>query len=106
VVRAKARLLAALVVQLEAALQAVKQYEEQIKGFFASMPAADLVKTLPGGKSGTTVPIIWAELGDAKNRWESFRQLQAERLCRNWWNVQNKPVQSIAERTIGLRVIV
>jgi hypothetical protein len=78
VVRAKARLLAALVVQLEAALQAVKQYEEQIKGFFASMPAADLVKTLPGGKSGTTVPIIWAELGDAKNRWESFRHLQAE----------------------------
>jgi Transposase/Transposase IS116/IS110/IS902 family len=78
VVRAKARLLAALVVQIEAALQAVKQYEEQIKGFFASMPAADLVKTLPGGKSGTTVPIIWAELGDAKNRWESFRHLQAE----------------------------
>ena len=78
VVRAKARLLAALVVQLEAALQAVKQYEEQVKGFFASMPAADLVKTLPGGKSGTTVPIIWAELGDAKNRWESFRHLQAE----------------------------
>jgi len=78
VVRAKARLLAALVVQLEAALQAVNQYEEQIKGFFASMPAADLVKTLPGGKSGTTVLIIWAELGDAKNRWESFRHLQAE----------------------------
>jgi hypothetical protein len=78
VVRAKARLLAALVVQLEAALQAVKQYEEQVKGFFASMPAADLVKTLPGGKSGTTVPILWAELGDAKSRWESFRHLQAE----------------------------
>ena len=78
VVRAKARLLAALVLQLEAALQSVKQYEEQVKGFFASMPAADLVKTLPGGKSGTTVPIIWAELGDAKNRWESFRHLQAE----------------------------
>ena len=78
VVRAKARLLAALVVQLEAALQSVKQYEEQVKGFFASMPAADLVKTLPGGKAGTTVPIIWAELGDAKSRWESFRHLQAE----------------------------
>jgi hypothetical protein len=29
-----------------------------------------------------------------------------ERLCRNWWNVQSKPVQSIAERTIGLGVIV
>jgi len=78
VVRAKVRLLAALMVQLEAAIQAVKQYEEQVKGFFASMPAADLVKTLPGGKSGTTVPLLWAELGDAKSRWESFRHLQAE----------------------------
>jgi transposase len=78
VVRAKARLLVALVLQLEAALQSVKQYEEQVKGFFASMPAAELGKTLPGGKSGTTVPIIWAELGDAKSRWQSFRHLQAE----------------------------
>ena len=42
------------------------------------MPAAKFVKTLPGGKSGTTVPMLWAELGDAKSRWESFRHLQAE----------------------------
>ena len=32
--------------------------------------------------------------------------LLPERLCRNWWNIQSKPVQSIAERTIGFRVIV
>ena len=31
---------------------------------------------------------------------------QAKRLCRNGWNIQSKPVQSIAERTIGFRVIV
>jgi hypothetical protein len=42
------------------------------------MPAAKLVGTLPGGKSGTIVAMLWAELGDAKSRWESFRHLQAE----------------------------
>jgi hypothetical protein len=30
-----------------------------------------LAQTLPGGKSGTIVPMLWAELGDAKNRWQS-----------------------------------
>ena len=37
-----------------------------------------LSQTLPGGKSGTIVPMLWAELGDAKSRWQSFRHLQAE----------------------------
>ena len=78
VVRAKAQLLAVLVVQLKALVQAVESYKEKIERFFASMPAAKLVKTLPGGKSGTTVVMLWAELGDAKSRWESFRHLQAE----------------------------
>ena len=32
--------------------------------------------------------------------------LPRQRLCRNWWNIQSKPVQSIAERTMGFRVIV
>jgi len=78
VVRAKAKLLLALVVQLEALLPAVESYSEEVERFFASMPAAELVKSLPGGKSGTTIPKLWAELGDAKNRWQSFRHLQAE----------------------------
>ena len=78
VVRAKAKLLLALVVQLEALLPAVESYSAEVARFFASMPAAELVKSLPGGKSGTTVPKLWAELGDAKNRWQSFRHLQAE----------------------------
>ena len=42
------------------------------------MPAAELVQSLPGGKSGTIVAMLWAELGDAKSRWESFKQVQAE----------------------------
>jgi transposase len=78
VVRAKAQLLSVLVVQFKALIGAVESYREKVQSFFASMPAANLVKTLPGGKSGTTVPMLWAELGDAKSRWQSFRHLQAE----------------------------
>jgi transposase len=78
VVRAKAQLLTVLVVQLKTLIQAVESYSERVKSFFASMPAAELVKTLPGGKSGTILPMLWAELGDAKSRWESFKHLQAE----------------------------
>ena len=78
VVRAKAQLLLVLVIQLKSLAQAVKNYSEEVESFFASMPAAEFVKTLPGAKSGTTAPMLWAELGDAKSRWQSFRHLQAE----------------------------
>lgn len=78
VVRAKAKLLAALLTQLQACVKAVNSYSEEIQSFFAAMPAAEIAKTLPGGKSGTTVATIWAEVGDAQKRWNSFRHLQAE----------------------------
>jgi transposase len=78
VVRAKAQLLRVLVVQLKALIEAVESYSEKVQSFFASMPAAKLVQTLPGGKSGTIVPMLWAEIGDVKSRWKSFRHLQAE----------------------------
>ena len=78
VIRAKAHLVGVLIVQLRDLMQAVDAYEKKIKDFFASMPAAKLVEKLPGGKSGTIVPLLWAELGDAKARWQSFRHLQAE----------------------------
>lgn len=78
VVRAKAKLLLALVVQLEVAVKAVNRYAQEVEGFFADLPAAKIAKTLPGAKSGTTMPMVWAELGDAKSRWNSFRHLQAE----------------------------
>ncbi len=67
-----------LVAQLRSLSQAVESYSERIQSFFASMPASELVHTLPGGKSGTIVPMLWAELGDAKSRWKSFSHLQAE----------------------------
>ena len=78
VVRAKSQLLVVLLAQLEASSDAVQTYNERVKHFFASMPAAKLIKTLPGAKTGTIVAMLWAELGDSNNRWQSFRHLQAE----------------------------
>ena len=78
VVRAKAQLVEVLIDQLRASIKAVKIYNHRVESFFASSPAALLAKTLPGGKSGTLVAAIWAELGDAQGRWESSRHLQAE----------------------------
>lgn len=78
VVRAKAQLVEVLIDQLRASIKAVKTYQNKVESFFASSPVAVLAKTLPGGKSGTLVAAIWAELGDATGRWESSSHLQAE----------------------------
>ena len=78
VVRAKAQLLEVLLDQLEASLRTIEKYGDKVERFFASTPAARLVEKLPGGKSGTLLPALWAELGDAPARWESFTHLQAE----------------------------
>lgn len=77
VVRAKARLVATLVEQLEATHHGVETYRAEIARFFATLPAAQWMKTLPAGQSGTTVPTLWAELGDAPGRWTSWQQVQA-----------------------------
>lgn len=68
VVRAKSRLVAVSVEQLDVAIGAVAEYKGEIERFFSSMPAAELTQSLPGGKSGTTIPTLWAELGDAQGR--------------------------------------
>ena len=47
-----------------------------VEDFFAQLPAAEWAASLPGGRSGTTVPAVWAELGDAQGRWESAQHLQ------------------------------
>jgi Transposase/Transposase IS116/IS110/IS902 family len=78
VVRAKARLMQTLVAQLLPVVAAVGQYRETIEDFFASLPAAQWVRSLPIGKHGITAPTLWARLGDAPGRWESFRHLQAQ----------------------------
>ncbi len=78
VVRAKAQLVEVLIDQLRASIKAVKTYNHKVESFFVSSLAAQFAKTLPGGKSGTLVAAIWAELGDAAGRWESSGHLQAE----------------------------
>jgi transposase len=77
VVRAKARLVGVLVDELTAVVRAVAEYREAVDHFFAAMPEAQWARSLPAGQSGTTVPTLWAELGDAAGRWQSFQHLQA-----------------------------
>lgn len=75
--RVHARRLGALLEQLDVTVRTVQVYREAITDFFARMPAATWATSLPGGRSGTTLPTLYAELGDAAGRWESFRHLQA-----------------------------
>jgi transposase len=77
VVRAKARLMQPLMEQLRPVVAAVAQYRKAIDDCFARMPAAPWARTLPIGQHGITTPTLWARLGDAPGRWESFRHLQA-----------------------------
>jgi transposase len=77
VVRVKSRRLTVLLAQLQVTIDAVESYRKAVEDFFAALPGATWAATLPAGKSGTTVPTVWAELGDAAGRWESARHLQA-----------------------------
>jgi len=74
--RLKARRLAVLVDQLALTRAAVDSYRQAVQDFFASMPAAKWAGTLPAGQRGTTVPALWAELGDAPGRWQTAQHLQ------------------------------
>lgn len=76
VIRIHARRLHALLAQRDVTVSAVAAYRAAITDFFARMPAARWATTLPGGR-GTTVPRLYAELGDAAGRWHTFQQLQA-----------------------------
>ncbi len=77
VVRVHARRLAGLGAELDVVVATVQSYREAVRDFFARMPAATWAMSLPGGQSGTTVPSLYAELGDAAGRWHTFRHLQA-----------------------------
>jgi transposase len=76
VVRIHARRMAAILEQLNVVIATVEAYRRAIGDFFARMPAAKWASSLPGGQSGTTVPRLYAELGDAAGRWESYQHLQ------------------------------
>lgn len=78
VVRAKSRLMRALVAELAAVGAAVASYRQAIDDFFAGLPAARWARTLPVGEHGVIVPMLWARLGDAAGRWQSWRHVQAQ----------------------------
>jgi len=78
VVRVKSRLLAVLLEQLQVTSAAVHAYREAVEAFFAALPAAKWAASLPAGQTGTTVPVLWAELGDAPGRWQSAPHLQGQ----------------------------
>jgi transposase len=77
VMRAKMLSVLTLLQELEVVLSAVERYRKTIEDFFDNLPVAQIAKSLPGGQSGVMIPSLWAELGDAEGRWESFRHLQA-----------------------------
>ena len=78
VVRTKARLVDVLIAQVLVTHRAVTDYQAEIERFFGTLPAAEWMQTLPGGLSGTMIPRLWAELGDAPDRWASWSHLQAQ----------------------------
>ena len=75
--RAKTRLMQTLLTELAPAVAAVEAYRQAVEDFFAALPAAQWIRTLPIGEHGVTAPTLWARLGDAPGRWESFHHLQA-----------------------------
>lgn len=77
VIRAKTRLARTLLAQLDALIPALAEYQAEIERFFVEVPTAQWARTLPASKSGTTVPTLWARLGDARGRWSSWQHLQA-----------------------------
>src|SRR6516164_7374775 len=64
--------------ELELVVAAVGTYRQAVEDFFAALPAAQWIRTLPIGEHGVTAPTLWARLGDAPGRWESFQHLQAQ----------------------------
>ncbi len=76
VVRVHTRRVETVLEPLTVTISALEGYRAAIADFFARMPAATWATSLPGGQSGTTVPRLYAELGDAVGRWQSFQHLQ------------------------------
>ena len=68
----------ALLTELEPVVAVVEAYRQAVEDFFAALPAAQWIRTLPIGDHGITAPTLWARLGDAPGRWESFQHLQAQ----------------------------
>lgn len=78
VIRTRSRRLRPLVAELNVLVDAVSEYDEEIRSFFARTPTARLTETLPVGGDGVLIASVFAEMGDAPGRWESIAHLQAQ----------------------------
>ena len=78
IVRAKSRLMLHLVEELVVVGKALKDYDREIERFFSGTQLADVARSLPACKTGIILPTLWAQIGDAEGRWESFHHLQAQ----------------------------
>ena len=74
--RTKARLLLALVDQLEPLLKQIAEYDKEIERLFLSHADSDLFQSLPGAGS-RLAPRLLAEMGDDRGRYQSAGSLQA-----------------------------
>lgn len=78
IVRTKSRLMLHLVQELAVMNEALKDYDQEIERLFTTSQLVDVARSLPACKTGTILPMLWAQIGDAEGRWESFRHLQAQ----------------------------
>lgn len=76
IARVQSRQLLHLVDELGIIVASVKDYDQEVERFFVTLKTVDIARSLPACKTGTILPTLWAELGDAVGRWESFRHLQ------------------------------
>lgn len=74
--RTKARLMLALVNQLEPLLKQIADYDKEIERLFLSHADSELFQALPGA-GARLAPRLLAEMGDDRSRYESASSLQA-----------------------------
>jgi len=77
VVRAKSRLMQALVTELAAVVGRWRVIDRR-STIFSRPCRRRRGPDAAVGEHGVTVPTLWARLGDAPGRWQSFRHLQAQ----------------------------
>jgi transposase len=74
--RTKARLMLALVAQLEPLLKQIADYDKEIERLFLSHADSELFQALPGA-GARLAPRLLAEMGEERSRYESASSLQA-----------------------------
>jgi len=76
-IRAKSRMLIALVNHLKMLLVQLDEYQKEIERLFAGHPDADIFKSLPGAGQ-KNAPRLLAEIGDNRQRYPEAKNLQSD----------------------------